>query len=330
MSMTRTGAVMGTPYYMSPEQARGSKIDHRSDLYSVGVVMYQSVTGRVPFNAETFNELVFKIALESPEPAELLTPELDPAFSAIIHKAMARDLAQRFQTAREFQAAIAQWMMTGTAAIGAPTAVQTGGYPSQHGYPSQPGQPSYASNPLFAQSAATGGPLAQGNYQGGGPLGQSSPQHQQHLAQSGGLGASQAGMALTGPQKKSSNGAVIAIVLSSIFVVICGGGFAAYKMMAHPAVGTGVATTPSAEPTTPTAPPVATTAAPVASNAPSTEPSAPPSTEPSTTPSVAAQPTGRLQGHLPTGGKKPPVGPTPTAPATTPPKTGGRTVEGTL
>ncbi len=72
--MTRTGAVMGTPFYMSPEQARGAAIDTRSDLYSVGVVVYQAVTGRVPFHAETFNELVFKIALESPSPPSWWRP----------------------------------------------------------------------------------------------------------------------------------------------------------------------------------------------------------------------------------------------------------------
>ncbi|MFS8071483.1 MAG: serine/threonine-protein kinase, partial [Byssovorax sp.] len=69
MSMTSTGAVLGTPYYMSPEQAKGSRqIDARSDLYAVGVILYECITGQVPFSAETFNELIFRIVLESPPP----------------------------------------------------------------------------------------------------------------------------------------------------------------------------------------------------------------------------------------------------------------------
>jgi serine/threonine-protein kinase len=109
LSMTKTGAVVGTPFYMSPEQARGQDVDPRSDLYSVGVVAYQAVTGRVPFQAATFNELVFKIALESPEPADLVVPELDAGFAALITRSMLRDPAARFQTAAEFEAAVAAW-----------------------------------------------------------------------------------------------------------------------------------------------------------------------------------------------------------------------------
>ncbi|MGO8997300.1 MAG: serine/threonine protein kinase [Polyangiaceae bacterium] len=111
MSMTRTGAVIGTPYYMSPEQAKGSKhTDHRSDLYSVGVVLFECATGQVPFQADTFNELMFKIVLEPPPDPETLVQGLDPRFAAIIRKAMAREPDARYQNAAEFQQAISAWM----------------------------------------------------------------------------------------------------------------------------------------------------------------------------------------------------------------------------
>jgi serine/threonine-protein kinase len=111
MSMTRTGSVMGTPYYMAPEQAKGSRaVDYRVDIYATGVILYECITGQVPFNADTFNELLFKIVLEAPPPIEQLVPDVDTNFAAIINKAMARDPGHRFESAQDFRQALDQWV----------------------------------------------------------------------------------------------------------------------------------------------------------------------------------------------------------------------------
>lgn len=154
MKMTRTGAVVGTPYYMSPEQASGSQVtDGRSDLYAVGVIMYEAVTGHVPFDAPTFNQLMFQIVLSSPVPATQVVPTLDPAFGTIISKAMSRDPVHRFQSARQVLEALDAWQATrspvtvppqgdayalaargmGAAAAQSPTAAGEPGWPTANG-----------------------------------------------------------------------------------------------------------------------------------------------------------------------------------------------------
>jgi serine/threonine-protein kinase len=90
---------------------RGQKnLDHRSDLYSAGVVLFECVTGRVPFVSTTFNELVFEIALGPVLDPEVSAPGLDPQFAGVIRKAMAREIHARYQTAAEFAQAISDWM----------------------------------------------------------------------------------------------------------------------------------------------------------------------------------------------------------------------------
>jgi eukaryotic-like serine/threonine-protein kinase len=112
-SMTQTGVVMGTPYYMSPEQAKGSKdIDGRTDLYSLGVILYEALSGQVPFSAETFNALILKIVLEDPRPLAEPRDDEERAFHAIVRKAMARPLDVRYQTAAEFQGDLHDWART--------------------------------------------------------------------------------------------------------------------------------------------------------------------------------------------------------------------------
>jgi serine/threonine-protein kinase len=112
-NMTRTGTVMGTPFYMSPEQAKGVGVDRRSDLYAVGAMLYEAVSGSVPFDGKTFNELMFKIVLSDPRPLSEMVPDLDPGFASVVLKGMARDAQHRFQTAREFGAALERWSSTG-------------------------------------------------------------------------------------------------------------------------------------------------------------------------------------------------------------------------
>ena len=113
MNVTRAGAVVGTPYYMSPEQARGSSaIDQRTDIYAIGVLLYQASTGQVPYQAETFNELLFKIVLEVAPPPQVYVPDMDPEFAAIIQRAMAREPDQRYQSCAQFREALVQFQST--------------------------------------------------------------------------------------------------------------------------------------------------------------------------------------------------------------------------
>jgi serine/threonine-protein kinase len=110
-NVTQTGALLGTPIYMSPEQARGERsVDHRTDIYAVGVILYRAISGRLPFEGENFQQLLFKIALEPPPPLAELAPEIDATFRGIIEKAMAKAPADRFADAREFQRALVDWV----------------------------------------------------------------------------------------------------------------------------------------------------------------------------------------------------------------------------
>lgn len=103
-SLTQTGAVMGTATYFSPEQAQGHPVDGRSDVYSLGVVLYEMVTGRPPFTGETPVAVASKHVRELPVPARQQNPAVPPGMEAVIAKAMAKSPADRYASADELQA----------------------------------------------------------------------------------------------------------------------------------------------------------------------------------------------------------------------------------
>jgi serine/threonine-protein kinase len=104
--MTQTGAIVGTMQYLSPEQAEGHPVDRRADLYSVGIVLYELLTGRVPFDGEAPIAIAIKQINELPVPPGQLRPGIPPALEAVVLRALEKDPAQRYQSAEEFIAAL--------------------------------------------------------------------------------------------------------------------------------------------------------------------------------------------------------------------------------
>jgi serine/threonine protein kinase len=98
---TTTGRIFGSPEYMSPEQAQGEELDHRSDVYSLGVVLYEMVTGRVPFSSDTPLSVMLGHCERQPPPPSALNPDLSAPVEAVVLKALAKSRDDRFQSASE-------------------------------------------------------------------------------------------------------------------------------------------------------------------------------------------------------------------------------------
>lgn len=102
--LTQTGSVLGTPLYLAPEQARGDRdIDHRVDIYAVGVMAYQMLSGRVPYSADNYQQLLFRIVTEPPVPLEKVAPDLAEEVVDLIDRAMSKDRRERPRDALAFR-----------------------------------------------------------------------------------------------------------------------------------------------------------------------------------------------------------------------------------
>ena len=100
-SKTRTGTVLGTPNYMSPEQCMGKRVDGRSDLFSLGVVFYQLVSGALPFRVESMATLMYSIVNDPPTDVKVAKPDIPPTLRKVIHNAIGKKPDKRYQTGRK-------------------------------------------------------------------------------------------------------------------------------------------------------------------------------------------------------------------------------------
>src|ERR1700758_1258005 len=130
-TVQQTAHVMGTPSYMSPEQVKGRAVDGRSDIFSLGVMLYEMVTGEKPFPGQNITTVIYKIVNEVPVPPRQIDPSIHPGISTVVMKALAKEPEQRYQTCRQMLEDLQNYRALGPGgAHPNSTVVMTGGSPA--------------------------------------------------------------------------------------------------------------------------------------------------------------------------------------------------------
>ncbi|MFH9134960.1 protein kinase [Streptomyces sp. NPDC017524] len=201
-SMTQTGMVVGTPQYLSPEQALGRGVDARSDLYSVGIMLFQLLTGRIPFDADSPLAIAYAHVQEEPVAPSSINRSVTPAMDALVARALKKNPNERFPSAAAMRDEIARVLNASGGQTGAPVIVAGGGpansgsgvgsavfppvdqstsapqgvqTPYQPHPQQQPHQPGPYSQPTPAPTPGYGYPQAAQSYQTPGPLAHQTP-----------------------------------------------------------------------------------------------------------------------------------------------------------
>jgi serine/threonine-protein kinase len=164
--MTVTGTTLGSLNYMSPEQVRGEAVDARSDLYSMGVSIYEMVTGQLPFRGHSNYSIMSAHLQETPQPPVVLRPDLPKGLSDIIVMSMAKDPKDRFQSADAFANALRSVLSGGMVAAGAAGAGIVSPVPGTVRVPSSVAVPAPAVVPTVPMAVAAAAPAARGSNRG--------------------------------------------------------------------------------------------------------------------------------------------------------------------
>ncbi|WP_411081564.1 protein kinase domain-containing protein [Streptomyces sp. cmx-18-6] len=223
-SMTQTGMVVGTPQYLSPEQALGRGVDARSDLYSVGIMLFQLLTGRIPFDADSALAIAYAHVQEEPAAPSSINRSVTPAVDALVARALKKNPNERFPSAAAMRDEIARVLNASGGQTGAP-AIVAGGGPANSGsgvgsavfppvdqatpapqglqtpYQPHPHQPGPYNQPAPTPTPGYGYPQAGQGYPTPGPLAHQTPppytinpQHQTVAGSAGGSGGSSRNM----------------------------------------------------------------------------------------------------------------------------------------